>query len=368
MSRVFGPLTRYKLYERKDDNRDWQIDFSRPRVAAWEYVTSHYASIQREYGFDFMRGDMSHVQMRPDGVPPEIPSHYDLLGAVKLRIRDQLPSFAYFAETFLAPPGVMGYGDEVDHLEASEADVTLGDLQSVAVATDEFTQRLRRYLDIAKTRSVAPSFTVMTADKDDPRFDSFYLAGNELRLFCALFLPHIPSYTALGFETRDPHATPAPNEFYSKLYVFQVRSGKHATTGPYRFGGNTELFLHRQRIHQFSEPFLQKIASSEPIWLLPPDATAGSKVIAWALPSPADPGAFMVFIANCDTVAPATNLKVPTSRVLDGAAPGDVRFTFSTVPDTAPAAPEIARDGFHLPRIGRGECRIYDLTVEQKVI
>ncbi|MCK4515200.1 MAG: hypothetical protein KAU31_08080, partial [Spirochaetaceae bacterium] len=32
MSRVFGPLTRYKLYERLDDNRDWQIDFSRPRL------------------------------------------------------------------------------------------------------------------------------------------------------------------------------------------------------------------------------------------------------------------------------------------------------------------------------------------------
>ncbi|MBW2734138.1 MAG: hypothetical protein JRH20_17250, partial [Deltaproteobacteria bacterium] len=31
MSRVFGPLTRYKLYERLDDNLHWQVDFSRPR-------------------------------------------------------------------------------------------------------------------------------------------------------------------------------------------------------------------------------------------------------------------------------------------------------------------------------------------------
>ncbi|MEE8440173.1 MAG: hypothetical protein V3S41_00510, partial [Spirochaetia bacterium] len=356
MSRVFGPLTRYKLYERMNDNRDWQIDFNHPRVEVWEYVTAHYASIQEQFGFDFMRGDMSHVQMRPDGVPADIPAHYDLLGAVKLRIQRQQPSFAYFAETFLAPPGVMGYGNELDHLEASEADVTLGDLQSVAVAADEFTQRLRRYLDIAKTRGVTPSFTVMTADKDDPRFDSFYLSGNELRLFCALFLPHIPSYTALGFETRDPHPTAAPNEFYSKLYVFQVRSGKYATSGPYRFGANTSLFLRLQRIHRFAEQLLPNLGSDDPVWLLPPDATAGHKVIAWARTS-------RVFVANCDTVAPAVNVKVPTSAASADASPGDVRCVFSTVPDSTPANPAIARDGFHIPRIDDGECRVYDIPV-----
>ena len=50
-----------------------------------------------------------------------------------------------------------------------------------------------------------------------------------LRLFMALFLADMPSYTALGFETRDLHHRPAPNEHYSKLYVFQERTGPKAT-------------------------------------------------------------------------------------------------------------------------------------------
>ena len=43
---------------------------TRPRPAVWQYVCNHYAEVQRRCGFDFMRGDMSHVQMRPEGVPP----------------------------------------------------------------------------------------------------------------------------------------------------------------------------------------------------------------------------------------------------------------------------------------------------------
>lgn len=261
MSRVFGPLARYKLYERLDDNRDWQIDFSRPRTAVWDYVCDHYAAVQERFGFDFMRGDMSHVQMRADGVPVGIDHHYDIHSAVKRRIQglagdgawDGARHFAYFAETFMAPRGVMAYGDEIDHLDAADAEVTLGDLQSKPVNSDEWLQRLRRYWDVAESRYVTPSFTVMTGDKDDPRFDGFYLAGSELRTFLSLFLVNMPSYTALGFELRDIHTEPAPNEYYTKLYVFQEREGPKATRGPYRFGRNGHLFHNITRIRLFAE-------------------------------------------------------------------------------------------------------------------
>ena len=38
MSRVFNPLTRYKLYGRLDNNADWAIDFDKPRREVWRYV------------------------------------------------------------------------------------------------------------------------------------------------------------------------------------------------------------------------------------------------------------------------------------------------------------------------------------------
>jgi hypothetical protein len=373
MSRVFGPLTRYKLFERVADNSNWEIDFSRPREAVWEYVCSHYDRIQSTYGFDFMRGDMSHVQMRPGGVPADIPPRYDLHRSVKERIGRRLPSFGYFAESFVAPPGVMLYGDEIDHLEASGADVTLGDLQSVAVSTDEFQQRLRQYLDIAATRSVTPCFTLMTGDKDDPRFDEFYLDGNELRAFCGCFLTALPSYAALGFELRDPRPQPVANEFYSKLYVFQESEGRNATHGPYRFGGNTALYERLMRIHAIAGELMGPvIPPGAPLtWLLPPDATAGRKVIAWALaPAPGNTRrarrrgrpdrTLLVFVANCnrDTVS---GIKLP----FNGRVPVAAEFLFSTVgePGTGVDSPattaEPTGDGVHLSAIAGGECLIY---------
>lgn len=295
-SRVFGPLARYKLYESKNDNRDWELDFERPNRAAWTYVCEHYRQIQAEFGFDFMRGDMSHVQMRPDGVPAERDEFYDIQGAVKQTILKEKPWFGYFAESFLAPPGEMAYGDECDHLEASFADSTLGDLQSEPIGTEKFIYDFWQYRQWLETRKFAPCFTIMTADKDDPRFDNFYLKGNEIRHFVALFLTDMPSYMGLGFECRDPHPQPAPNEFYTKLYVFQMLDGPKKTNGPYRWGQNRALYSKLVRQKLLAKEIFSLIRDTKTAWLLPPDSTGEQKVIAW---TQADYPKY-VFVANFD--------------------------------------------------------------------
>ncbi|PSR08512.1 MAG: hypothetical protein C7N36_21890, partial [Bacteroidetes bacterium] len=281
MSRVFGPLTRFKFYERLDDNRNWAIDFEQPRTAVWDYFCQHYAEMQAHYQFDFMRGDMSHVQMRPTGVPAAPDAFYDPLAAVKVYVQQSVPYFAYFAESFLAEPDEMAYGDEVAHLAASQADTTLGDLQSMVVGEAEFMEQFQRYLAIQANGRVVPNFTIMTGDKDDPRFDKFYLHGNEARLFLGLFLPDTPSYQALGFEQRDPHPVPAPNEHYTKLYVFHLDEGPKATHGPYQWGQNGELFHRLLRIRLLADELAPALAATTTQWLLPPDPAATHCTVAW---------------------------------------------------------------------------------------
>jgi len=285
MSRVFGPLTRYRLYEAKSQNQHWEIDFSRPVKEVWDYVCHHYHAVQSHYGFDFMRGDMSHVQMRPEGVPADPDTYYDLLGAVKEHCLTTKPWFGYFAESFLAPPGEMAFGDELEHLEASKADSTLGDLQSEPVGTPFFISEMARYLDILHHRRFAPNFTILTADKDDPRFDQFYLCGNEIRYFIALFLPEMPSYMALGFETRDVHPEPAPNEQYTKLYVFQLSEGPKATKGPFQWGKNHFLYARLIRQKVMSNQLLEEIEQAATRWILPPDPAGLFPLIAWEVGS-----------------------------------------------------------------------------------
>ncbi len=311
-SRVFGPLARYKLWESKDDNRNWELDFGKPNKGAWAYVCEHYRQIQAEFGFDFMRGDMSHVQMRPDGVPTERDEYYDLLGAVKQTVLREKPYFGYFAESFLAPPGEMAYGDECDHLEASFADSTLGDLQSEPVGTEKFVHDFSQYRQWLETRKFAPCFTIMTADKDDPRFDSFYLNGNEIRHFVALFLTDMPSYMGLGFECRDPHPQPVANEFYTKLYVFQTPDGPKKTSGPYRWGQNRTLYAKLVRQKLLAEEIFEQIENAETRWLLPPDPTGKGKVIVWTQAE----NPLYVFVANFDTAnwQPATFAAPDASR------------------------------------------------------
>ena len=303
-SRVFGPLTRYKLFENKNNNADWAVDFDKPIHSVFQYAAQHYADIQSTYNIDFMRGDMAHVQMRPEGIPLSIDEYYDVLKYIKLYISKELPYFGSFAETFLAPAGEMAYGDEVEHLEASDADSTLGDLQSMVVGSPRFLGEFKRYLDILYTRKVAPSFTIMTGDKDDPRFDEFYLKGNEARFFISLFLTDMPSYMGLGFEQRDAHPTPAPNEHYTKLYVFKIDEGEKATHGNYVWGRNTALFSNLNKVKKQAESILKNIQNADCEWIALPDVN--NKVIAWTQKETPQ----YLFIVNLDIDNDLENIKI----------------------------------------------------------
>ena len=293
MSRVFGPLTRYHLWEALPGDDAWALDHDHPRMPVWHYVAQHYAHFVEHYGFDFMRGDMSHVQTRAAGVPPEpAPEPYDLLRFVKEACAKTRPHFAYFAESFLTADNFMTYGSEAEHLARSRADVALGNLQNYAPADPAFHEVLAEYEQLRAAGTAgdtvraahhfAPAFTIFTADKDDPRFDANFLTGNVARYAFATFCPRYPVYSSLGFRTRDAHAEPAPNEHYSKLYVFHYDEGPKATHGPYVFGDNHQLWEQVQRIDAFRQRLRDVDVDADFAWLLPPDATGQRQVVAWS--------------------------------------------------------------------------------------
>jgi hypothetical protein len=268
MSRVFGPLTRYKLFE--SDNEQ-NLQFDKPITQTWDYLCKAYYTCQKTYNFDFMRGDMAHVQPRIAGVPSTLPMYYDPLHAIKTYIQKHgKPYFAFFAETFLAPENTMGYGKEESHLEAIEADSTLGDLQGCEVGSNVFMRELEKYLNISENLSFVPNFTMITADKDDPRFDSFYTHGNHLRYFIGTFFNTLPSYMSLGFECRNTHITRGLNEEYSKLYVFQIDDKEEIDKvihGPFVWGKNYALFAEFQKMKSVADNLLPIIDEQKSVLL-----------------------------------------------------------------------------------------------------
>ncbi len=298
MSRVFGPLARYKFYHSKDDNTNWELDFENPNKHAWAYFFQKVYDCQKAYNLDFMRGDMAHVQPRPTGVPKDPDAYYDPLMAVKKFVQKQgVKHFAFFAETFLVEPDFMGYGNELDHLEAIEADSTLGDLQGTVVGSEAYMEKFVTYHKLLNTRQFAPNFTVMTADKDDPRFDEFYRTANHLRLFIALFLTDMPSYVGLGFETRNLHLERGQNEEYTKLYVFDIRDDNDldkVTHGPFVWGKNYQQFALFQALHSLAENIWEEIKQREVKWLLEPTET--QKLMIWTLQD----NPKYIFVANLD--------------------------------------------------------------------
>ena len=255
----------------------------------------------------------------------------------------------------------MAYGDEVEHLEACEADSTLGDLQSMVVGSPRFLSEFRRYLDILYTKKVTPSFTIMTADKDDPRFDEFYVKGNEARLFIGLFLTDMPSYMGMGFEQRDTHLAPAPNEHYTKLYVFKIDEGEKATHGDYVWGSNRTLFTNLEKIKLYAEKVLKKIQDADSQWLIMPSET--DKVIAWTQKDTSRPrvlggaGSEYLFIVNLDIDNDFKNVKIPANFTANNE---KLHFDFSTIKD-ADYGFNFNKNNIILNEMKAGEGRAYKL-------
>ena len=362
MSRVFSPLARFHLFEGAEDSV-WELDFDRPRRHVWDYVCRHYADAQRVGAFDFMRGDMAHVQMRPGGVPDVVPRHYDILGAVKQHITtvSDTPWFGYFAESFLPARDVFQFGEELDHLEASGADTTLGDLQSTPVGSREHLRVFRRYLDDLDTRRTAPAYTVMTADKDDPRFDEYYLAGNEARMFTALFLPDMPSYTGLGFELRDQRTHPVENERYTKLFVFEESGDSNIYPSKARFGDeyiwgtNDALFERLTGLRVFAEGILPLVEGRTTRWLIPPDATGLRGTAAWALDAAVPGEQAFAFLVNYDIERPSGFFGLPALDAASVLVP-----EYSTVGSLTELA-SVEHNGFfhRIDGLEPGEARVY---------
>ena len=322
MSRVFGPLARYKFYHSRNDNANWELDFKNPNKYVWNYFSQKVYDCQKQYNFDFMRGDMAHVQPRAEGVPAKIDEYYDPLRAVKKYIQNKgVKHFGFFAETFLVEPDFMGYGDELQHLEAIEADSTLGDLQSAVVGSEEYLQKTKNYLHWLKTRKFAPNYTIITADRDAPRFDRFYQTGNHLRFFISLFLTDMPSYMSLGFETRNLHLERGTNEEYSKLYVFEIQDDKEAekvTKGAYHWGKNFDQFSIFQQIKTLTENIWEEIKTREVNWLLEPNEQ--QKLMVWTLQDHSK----YIFVANLDpdhtidnTILKEVTFNHPLSLIFD---------------------------------------------------
>jgi hypothetical protein len=313
-------------------------------------MAQKYLNVAQQYNFDFMRGDMSHVQMNPNGTPSNPDNYYDIHKYIKYIIRQQKPSFGYFAESFLAPPNTMAYGVEEEHLEGSDTDTTLGDLQSMVVGTERFVAEFARYHHLLTTRKFAPNFTIMTADKDDPRFDEFYVKGNEIRMFIGLFLTDMPSYMALGFEQRDTHLTPAPNEHYTKLYVFQLSEGEKATHGKYHWGQNGDLFRNISILKQISEKINPVIENQSIEWLIEPDLTGQKKIIAWKQKECQK----YLFIVNLDI-----DNVIETNEMNNILASTNAKPYFSTHHTKAYQNNE--QISFSSVSLSAGECRIYEI-------
>lgn len=246
-AKIIGSITPYKFYKIKDCF-PLKNQFDEKVV---NYFINHIYDFQKEYGFDFLRADMAHNQTAhshnddKDMVCPEI------WAMLKEKIQKDKPYFATFAESFWSNYYISGVQDMLN----KKFDIVLGNL-NFSYLDNAYTEKINKYLsDYKEKYPFSPCLTVFTNDGDLPCHDSLYTSqeANDCRFFISLFL-NLPSYTGMGFETRD--LTPDCEQKYSNPYVKKQRKD-------FQFGTNELQFKNISNMRNLYCRYKNIIENSE---------------------------------------------------------------------------------------------------------
>lgn len=202
---IFSDITPYSLYE---TNNDGTINIEKPKKEVWDYFSQNLADLQKQYGFDFMRVDMAHIQLDYSGYLEKGENYkgQEFWAYVKdyIQEKNNMPSFASFGEEFLAPRPGFPSNPQLNPMVTAERkkfDTVLGNAQ-YENNLDKFWDKIKGYNMLGK--NFKPSVTISAADTDSK--SKVHLYNNPIALqikeFAALFL-NMPSYMAMGFETRE---------------------------------------------------------------------------------------------------------------------------------------------------------------------
>jgi hypothetical protein len=118
------------------------------------------------------------------------------------------------------------------------------------------------------------------------------------------------------------------------------------------WGSNKALFERLTRLRLLAEQLLPEIEGARTCWLLPPDPTAGNKLIAW---TQAEHPRY-VFVANLNLEKTLQNVKLPVLPQRPGAVLEPVALLFS-----GEMQEELAFNGiqYQLPDLLAGEVGVW---------
>ncbi|MBK8190712.1 MAG: hypothetical protein IPK79_09730 [Vampirovibrionales bacterium] len=364
-SSIFGGMAPYKLYETDDAGR-FQID--KPLPAVWAYLKRQAVDLQKAYGFDFIRGDMAHLDYRaaaasqnpaPEALTPEA---YDMFSAMKQAVQREngAPWFAFLPEAMfhIKPHNP----DALQHARWMTSDAALGQLQGRSLEGDDFRRSLQ-WRNQAHAQSNLPICNgMMTADSDNSARAHLYASprGNLARAFAGLFSP--PSYMGMGFEMKgDPAGADSASSAPVDKTAFTHPYNNGLKNKPYQWGKSAETFnglTRMKRRLEADEHALGKAFQRGVITPLDPHADPRQPVVSWVLkPDGARPE--FLFALNTDIERPQNSARIAAGEILDEKA--TFAFDFSTQAARSPRQARIQRRGrtLVLSRMGPGEGRIY---------
>lgn len=354
---VFGSITPFKLYH----STNGIPDTTRPNLPVWDYYANKIATLQKEYGFDFLRVDMPYTNTTaPPAGSEASPEPKAFWAYVKQKIQAQNPSIATLAEAFFDPRccrGVDGY----QNIEASQFEVALGNMQYQAM--DQNFLGKTKGLNLASLfRKVTFSIcqTMMTDDSDKPKFNYAYGAplAKQIRAFIGLFLNQT-SYMGQGFETRDLDPS-MDNRNYSCHFI---DGNVKDSQGNFQWGQDQAFFNTLTRLREQYTKLKDTLNTQSHYWL---DNNHGD-VGAWTYSDPKT-GVDRLFVLNTDanTEKPEVNITNPLDVEALDVSKGTQQTLallpeFSTDESKKSLATMIVRRGtpIKITNLGPGEGRIY---------
>ncbi len=312
---ITGTLAPYRVFQLQADG---SLNYDLADLNVLKYFARQLKAMQQAYNFDFIRADMSHIQMRAEGpmepIRPGLPENkMELWAYLKYQLQKQAPYFATLSEDFLISDDICGYGNSRQNNHARNVDVVLGNVANQPLVASPGIlsspldiQHIKHHYNIIGNLSFRPSIAMFTTDSDNPKMN--FLHNNTVNIIRAVlgYFLNNPSYMGAGFEVLEERPLPTMSEQgklleienprkYSRYYIAQP-SFLNYRTQPYQWGENHTFHQTMTRLRKVYVQLQDKLKTLGHWWVDTDKAAVG----AWTYYDKNTKQPELLFVVNTD--------------------------------------------------------------------
>jgi hypothetical protein len=331
-------ISQYRLYEQdKHSEPQGALNAYQNRTDIWAYLIEHYMVVQKNYSFDFIKGDIAHNPTNINKIRER-----NIVKSVQYAIQQSGVCYcASLADNISIFNKSTGHEDNYYYISAIEYDAIIGIDNRSPNEIASILPSLQKVVKVIETPTPARFLfdTIAQVNRNN----------EELQLFMGLFVTDSPSFTTYNFQSENVYKFAVKEGFGS--FVPKTNKWLIDKTNQLKQNYLSDNILN---IQLYASKIWDSIKGKKVEWLMTPNDAENKNILAW---TQADEPSH-VFVVNLNDDALYVDWMLPAIKGVENSRLTLNFSNYINIPEIKKASISDEKK-YGRERLFKGECRVY---------